>query len=166
MNLNEPALLLAALTYEEGHGRRTQHILKVYALARMLGELGGLGDYDRELLQAAAILHDIPIKYCKEHFGCADQETQQQAAPELVRAFLEHFGYSRQFISDVTELVLKHHWYNYITSQPLQLLIEADLIVNCYEEHITGEKLESIRGVFKSEAGKRLLEEYAKGAGQ
>ena len=36
---NEAKLLYDALLYENGHLRRTQHILKVYGLAKMLGEL-------------------------------------------------------------------------------------------------------------------------------
>lgn len=35
---NEAYLLYNVLCYEDGHSRRTQHILKVYALAKLLGE--------------------------------------------------------------------------------------------------------------------------------
>ena len=35
---NETHLLYSVLCYEEGHCRRTQHILKVYALAKLFGE--------------------------------------------------------------------------------------------------------------------------------
>ena len=34
---NETHLLYSVLCYEEGHCRRTQHILKVYALAKLFG---------------------------------------------------------------------------------------------------------------------------------
>lgn len=68
MQGNESTLLFRALCYEQGHVRRTQHILKVYALAKLLGEAEGLDDEQRQLLQAAAILHDIPIRFCKEHY--------------------------------------------------------------------------------------------------
>lgn len=69
MQGNESTLLFRALCYEQGHERRTQHILKVYALAKLLGEAEGLDDEQRQLLQAAAILHDIPIRFCKEHYS-------------------------------------------------------------------------------------------------
>ena len=62
---NETYLLYSALCYEEGHCRRTQHILKVYALAKLLGEQEKISTEDQQILQAAAILHDIAIKYCK-----------------------------------------------------------------------------------------------------
>mgnify|MGYP002441563329 CR=1 FL=1 len=69
MRNHESELLYHALCYEEGHPRRTQHILKVYTLAKLLGEKEALSEKDRQILQAAAILHDIAIKYCKEHYA-------------------------------------------------------------------------------------------------
>ena len=58
---NEAKLLYDALLYENGHLRRTQHILKVYGLAKMLGELENLPTHEQENLRAAAILHDIAL---------------------------------------------------------------------------------------------------------
>lgn len=60
---DETHLLYNAMCYEEGHSRRTQHILKVYALAKLLGEQEKLPVEEQQILQAAAILHDIAIKY-------------------------------------------------------------------------------------------------------
>lgn len=82
---NEAQLLYRALCYEAGHSRRTQHILKVFALSKLLGETEKLSVEEQQILQAAAILHDIAIKYCKEHFdGDASQARQKQEAPHLV----------------------------------------------------------------------------------
>lgn len=47
---NEAKLLYDALLYENGHLRRTQHILKVYGLAKMLGELENLPTHEQENL--------------------------------------------------------------------------------------------------------------------
>ncbi len=44
----EQTLLLQALLYEQGHPRRTQHILKVYALARLLGTEEALTEEEQE----------------------------------------------------------------------------------------------------------------------
>ena len=112
MKKPETKLLLDALLYEEGHPRRTQHILKVYALAKLLGECSGLGEEERQILQAAAILHDIPIKYCKERYkGDACQANQQKEAPGLVRDFLQQAGYPPDYLPRVLELVVNHHCY-------------------------------------------------------
>ena len=135
MRNHESELLYHALCYEEGHPRRTQHILKVYTLAKLLGEKEALSEKDRQILQAAAILHDIAIKYCKEHYaGDACQANQQREAPHLMCNFLDQAEYPAEYLPRILELVLLHHDY---TDQPdplLRLLIEADLIVNCYHD--------------------------------
>ena len=63
---NEAKLLYDALLYENGHLRRTQHILKVYGLAKMLGELENLPTHEQENLRAAAILHDIRSNFARK----------------------------------------------------------------------------------------------------
>lgn len=159
MATSESALLFHALCYEQGHERRTGHILKVYALAKLLGEMAGLDDAQRQILQAAAILHDIPIRYCKEHCGGdACQQNQQREAPRLVRSFLEQAGYAPEYFVPVLELVLQHHNYTAPRGRLLQLLIEADLIINCYENRPQPEQQAQIRTLFETSCGKQLLE--------
>ena len=155
---HEAHLMTQVLYYEDGHPRRTQHVLKVYALARILGEQEQLSVEDQQILQAAAILHDIAIKYCKEHYnGDAGQENQQREAPRLVQYFLSEANYLPSYIPQITELVLHHHDYGGSKSQLLQLLMEADLIVNCYEGEMGHEKTENIQQIFQTTTGKKLL---------
>lgn len=59
-------LLLGALHHEAGHPRRSGHILKVAALAGTIGREEGLEEEEQMILEAAAVLHDIGIKSCKE----------------------------------------------------------------------------------------------------
>ena len=75
---DQDGLLLRALQYEEGHPRRSGHILKVLALAGMIGREEGLSEEEQMILEAAAILHDIGIKHCKEKYGIASQELQKK----------------------------------------------------------------------------------------
>lgn len=159
----EQKLLLDALVYEDGHRRRTEHILKVYGLAKLLGEAEQLPAEERTTLQAAAILHDIPIKYCKEHWGDASQAYQRREAPHLVEAFLRRAGYPPQFVPQVLELVVHHHDYSGPHGHLLGVLMEADLLVNCYEDPPSPEQLERIAALFRTEAGVRLLEAYRRG---
>lgn len=83
MKNDESRLLREALLFEEGHPRRTQHILKVYALAKLFGEQEGLSRREQRILRAAAILHDIAIKPCKEKYGDACQENQRREAAQI-----------------------------------------------------------------------------------
>lgn len=174
-NYDENALLLHALIFEKGHPRRTQHILKVYALARLLGEQEGLDGPGRAILNAASILHDLAIGPCKKKYGNACQENQRKEAPALVEHFLIKAGYPPEWFHRIIRLVLMHHCYGEIDCRELQLLIEADLIVNCYEAgedpslRTDGSPKEAIakaarqaEPVFKTATGKLLLRQCAR----
>ena len=101
---NETHLLYSVLCYEEGHCRRTQHILKVYALAKLFGEQEKISVEDQQILQAAAILHDVAIKYCKEHYnGDASQNNQKQVVSILVTRFLESANYLPSYVPKIIE---------------------------------------------------------------
>lgn len=101
MKNNETALLHHALLYEQGHIRRTEHILKVYALAKLLGEKQNISPEEKIILHASAIVHDIAIKYCKEHFqGDASQPKQQEVAPKMVQHFLKQANYDACYVYD------------------------------------------------------------------
>lgn len=163
--MNQESILLQnALRYEAGHNRRTQHILKVYALTQLIGEAMGLSAHGRQIAQAAAILHDIAIKYCKEHFGGdASQQNQRRVASELVHEFLQQAGYPMEDESEIVTLVEQHHDYGCPHSPMLQALIEADLIVNCYESAPNEVQRARIRSYFVSDLGRELFDLYVQG---
>lgn len=162
----EAALLLHALLYEAGHPRRTQHILKVLELARLLGREAGLNGGERRILQAAAIVHDLPIRLCKARYhGDASQPRQRQEAPMLVGRFLLEAGYPPSDTAPVLELVLGHHDYGRPRSKLLQLLMEADGLVNCYESPPTEAQRAFLETLFQSAAGKRLFAAWKAGNG-
>ena len=123
MEHREAVLLQNALCYEEGHPRRTQHILKVYALATLLAEPENLPREQRQVLGAAALLRDNAIRYCKERCGGdASRENQRRWAPVLVQ---KEAGYPDSDVPEVVDLVQHHHVYT--RPKPLlQLLVEAD----------------------------------------
>ena len=159
---NEAKLLYDALLYENGHLRRTQHILKVYGLAKMLGELENLPAHEQKNLRAAAILHDIAIKFCKEKYGDGCPANQRKEAPALARKFLLACGYAEEYLPRITEMIVLHHCYDKIDDKDLQLLIEADLIAGCTEEDDPSAHAKAVRRLFKTESGLTLLDTFIK----
>lgn len=89
--------------------------------------------------------------------GDASQSNQKRVAPLLAARFLEAANYLPSYVPKIIDLVLCHHDYDKPKSKLLQLLIEADLIVNCYERQPDYKKVEYIKGIFKTDAGKELL---------
>lgn len=158
---DESTLLYNALKYEEGHERRTQHILKVYSLTKLIGEQENISNEDMIILNASAILHDICIKYCKEKYsGDASLENQKMEAPYIVEKFLKETNYTPSYIPKIIELVKKHHDYDDINSILLQILIEADLIINYFETENKEKTLKLIKNIFKTETGKNIFNSF------
>ena len=53
------------------HGNRHDiaHFLKVWAMAKTIGELEGLDGHTQEVLELAAVVHDIACPLCREKYG-------------------------------------------------------------------------------------------------
>lgn len=151
---NEAYLMQSVILYEEGHVRRTRHLLTVHSLAAMLSSAADISEEDRQIITAAAILHDISIKPCKEKYGCAPQELQHIEAPQLVHTFLQNADYAPSFESKIHHLVLQHHCYQGPIDTKLRILMEADLIANSLE----GENVDDVMQiVIHSAYGKEIL---------
>lgn len=159
---NENILLKNALIYEDGHKRRTQHILKVLSLTSYLAECEKLSDKDTIIIKASAILHDIAIKKCKEKYNEAGQILQQKEAPDIVFSMLSKADYDPSFKDEILSLVLSHHDYKNIKSFNQQLLIEADLLTNLLEDPEFNIDKKTLLTIFKSECGIELLNTFFK----
>lgn len=155
---DESQLLLMAILFENGHSRRTQHILKVYSLAKLIGEREQLLPEEHQILCAAAILHDIAIKPCKEKYGYACLKNQQIEAPALVEHFLDICNYLPSYRNTILNLVLNHHNYNIGQGIEHQILIEADLLINCFEDESIQKKTLEVYPYFKTKTGVQILE--------
>ncbi len=156
-------LLLGALQYESGHPRRSGHILKVTALAGAMGREEGLEEEEQMILEAAAVLHDIGIKSCKEKYGAADQENLQLESADVARGMLEDYGYPKAWMDKIIHLVQMHHDYEHIDSKAYQILVEADLWVGALEEGWDQEKIQEISGHFQTETGRQLIGQLLSG---
>ena len=66
-------------------------------------------------------------------------------------------NYLPSYVPKIIELVNCHHDYDKPKNKLLQLLMEADLIVNCYENRPDHKKAEYIKKIFQTDGGKELL---------
>ena len=166
MRKEEMQLLTSALKDEQGHRRRTQHILKVYAMAGLLGRARNIDEKGQYLLNRRAVVHDIAIKYCKESCEDASAENQKKYCGMLTEKFLLEAGYDSECLPPVKYMVYHHHDYHIEKDILLQMLVEADIIVNCLEEGCEGKDLDCISGIFVSQAGKELFDSIIKKEGR
>ncbi|MDY4611222.1 MAG: HD domain-containing protein [Sphaerochaetaceae bacterium] len=142
--------------YEEDPGR-IQHFLKVRAFADIIGKAEALSPNLLEILDVAAIVHDIGIKVAEQKFGDCNGKLQEQEGPALANAMLTSVGYGQTLIDRVCYLVGHHHTYKDIEGLDYQILVEADFLVNIYEGNYTKDAIQAVYDrIFKTERGRWL----------
>ncbi|MFR4415208.1 MAG: HD domain-containing protein [Butyricicoccus sp.] len=62
-------LTALAIAYDAGDAKRIQHFIKVYAYSGLLGRREGLDEQKQNVLEAAAVLHDIGIHKAERKHG-------------------------------------------------------------------------------------------------
>lgn len=150
----------AMTEYFRGDVKRIQHFMKVYIIARTIGINERLPEDVQHLVEIAAITHDIGIKLSEEKFGSAAGEYQEQEGPAEAEKLLSELGFEEEFIDKVCYLIAHHHTYKGIDNLPFRILVEADFLVNIYEEHISMELAKGIKtNIFRTESGKKMLEQ-------
>ncbi len=150
-------LIEKTVEYFSGDPKRIQHFLKVHSLARLIaGEEGA----DAQLLyitEAAAVVHDIGIKNAELKFGSCSGKLQELEGPPEAEKMLKSIGESEAVIERVCYLVAHHHTYDSVNGLDYQALVEADFLVNLYEDGAAAAAAEAaLKNIFKTKTGIRL----------
>ena len=144
----EQELRLRMISYDGGDPARIQHFIKVYTFAVMIGEGEQLPEETMEILRAAALVHDIGIKMAEEKYGSSDGKLQEKEGPPVARQMIERVSY----------LVGHHHTYLDMDGMDYQILVEADFLVNLFENASTRKVIRSVdTKIFRTAAGRRIL---------
>ncbi len=157
--MNHSKLIQKAITFDHGDAKRIQHFLKVHAFAALIGRLENIPQETQDLLEAAAILHDIGIHAAEEKHHSTAGKYQELEGPAIARDLLEGFeACNADFIDRVCFLIAHHHTYNVVDSVDYQILLEADFLVNAYEDQLSPQAILSFREkVFRTKSGIALL---------
>ena len=159
------AILIDAMTeYDKGDPERIQHFVKVHDLAATIGILEGLDEETMFLLETVAIVHDIGIHKAEEKYHANTGKYQEMEGPDEAEKLLRSLGgYTEEQITRVKYVVGHHHTYTNIDGMDYQILVEADFLVNLYENHSKYASVLSVENrIFKTKAGMRLLENMFK----
>ena len=150
-------ILSKMIAASNGNIHDIDHLLRVWAYARTIGELEGLGAETQYLLEVAAITHDIACPLCREKYGNTNGEYQEQEGAVLVRSFLADTGMTEAQIARVAYLVGHHHTLQDIHGPDYQILIEADYIANASENGYSKQSvMHFMDTVMKTASGKHL----------
>lgn len=153
-------LFLEMIAYYSGDPKRIQHFTKVHSYAKLIGELSGMRGEELLTLEAAAYVHDIGIKVAEEKYGSSNGRLQEQEGPAVAEEMLGRLHFDEKIIRRVSYLVGHHHTYDQIDGLDYQILVEADFLVNLYEDGVTKEAvMHAYNKIFRTEHGKRICAE-------
>ena len=131
--MNTPRAKIARLLiqYFENDNRRIEHALKVLFHAEKIFHSHPCGD--EEIVIAVALLHDIGIKISEQKLGYNTGVTQEEYGPPIAGKLLESIGFPPDKIDVVKNIIGNHHSPSRYDYPELQILKDADKIVNLQE---------------------------------
>ena len=131
-------LLIAMMEYDHGDVPRIQHFVKVYEFARMIRLMEGLDSKTQFTLESAAVVHDLE-------------------GPAEAKKLLDGLEWPADVTERVCYLVGHHHTYHDMDGIDYQILVEADFLVNLFEDKVSPEGCRNAyHKIFRTESGKRL----------
>lgn len=156
------ALIVRMTEFFKDDPKRIQHFIKVYTFARVIGRAEGLDIFTMYCLDTAAVVHDIGIKPAEEKYGkgCCGGKLQQELGPEPAAKMLSELDFDEKVIERVCFLIAHHHTYEGVDGVDWQILLEADFLVNAFEDSLSKESIKTFRDkVFRTKTGIHILNE-------
>lgn len=152
------AMLQKMIDYSEGNLHDINHLIKVWAYAKTIGQLEGLDTETQLVLEVAAITHDIACPLCREKYGNTAGKHQEREGVVLAAEFLQDAGLTQAQTDRVLYLIGHHHTFHGVDGLDYQILVEADYLVNADESAYNAQSIKNILNrYFKTESGKALL---------
>jgi len=151
-------LLRKLESYFGSDTKRISHAKKVLAFAEELLESEKAG---RNIVVAAAILHDVGIKAAEEKYGSSVGRYQEELGPDIARAILLKTGIKKSDIEEICVIIAHHHSPGEINTQNFKVLYDADWLVNLKDEVAASDKIKLkniIDKVFLTKSGRLKAE--------
>ncbi len=139
--------------------RRINHALKVYGFASCIARRENLSDNEIFIVDIAAILHDIGIKEAEQKYNSSSGHYQEIEGPTIAQELLSEINLKKETLDRICFLIGNHHSYQKIDGLDFQILVEADFLVNIYEDEMSRLSIDSIRKkYFKTPTGISIIE--------
>lgn len=159
MNQTEQIDLLEQnmMCFNKGDAKRIQHFMKVHRFTQLIGHMEKLDAHTQFITECAALVHDIGIRPAEKQYGACDGKLQEKVGPAYAREMLEEMQFEKADIERICYLVAHHHTYQNIDGVDYQILVEADFLVNAYEDALKKDAIQTVYNkIFRTEAGKTL----------
>ncbi len=136
--------------------RRIDHALSVLGYASRIQAVEG-GDV--QVVQAAAILHDIGIREAERKHGSSAGRYQEIEGPPIAEAVLRGRGLDEERIAHVCRIVANHHSARGIDTLEFRVLWDADWLVNFPDVFQSDRDIDPrsrIHKIFRTNEGSRI----------
>jgi hypothetical protein len=136
--------------------RRIDHALAVLGYAN---EIQAAEGGDAQVVQAAAILHDIGIHEAERKYGSPAGRYQEIEGPPIAEGILRSRGFDEQRIARVCRIIANHHSARNIDTLEFRVLWDADWLVNLpevFEKNVDADRRARIDKIFKTNTGRRI----------
>jgi HD superfamily phosphodiesterase len=148
------------IKYNKNDVRRINHALKVYSFCKTISGLEQLKDREQLIVNLSGVLHDIGIKEAERKYNSSAGPYQEKEGPAIAKQLMEKFNIDSEIVERVCYIVGHHHSYNKIDGIEFQILVEADFLVNIFEDEMEKASVSSIKSkYFKTQAGIEILEQ-------
>jgi hypothetical protein len=151
------ALWETVVAYFGADASRIDHARRVHGFARQI--LESHPEADREVVEAAAMLHDIGIPEAERKHGSAAGPFQEREGPPIARAILGRLDAEQRVCDQVAAIIASHHSPGEVETLEFDILWDADWLVNLPEaqpELSGAERERTIERTFHTAAGRRL----------
>ncbi|MBQ0070811.1 MAG: HD domain-containing protein [Spirochaetales bacterium] len=155
------ALMRAMASYfGEENKDQVSHFQAVWLFAKTIAAEEKVDEKTKETVEVAAVVHDISCPLCSKKYGSTDGKLQEKESYPLVVDFLKKEGFEDSLVERVATLVSRHHTYENVDGLDLQILLEADALVNlsASDEIDVDKAIWFGANVFQTKTGKFLLE--------
>lgn len=159
MNFSIEDIKKDAILYFKGDPKRVHHLLKVHSFGKLIAQSINLGEHDLFILEITLLLHDVGIKKGELLHSSSAGIYQEKYGPDCAREILKKYNLDEIDLAHISYMIAHHHSYKEISDISLQILVEADFLVNAYEDNMNKDIIKNVYNkVFKNKLAKVLLE--------
>ena len=156
---NIAAVTKSMISYNGRDVRRINHALKVFSFASYIAHSEACTDEEIFIIEVASLLHDIGIHNAEIKYNSCAGNYQEIEGPPIASELLSPLSLTEDVLDRISYLIAHHHTYSNIDGIDYQILIEADFIVNIFEDDMSENQISSIKKkLFKTKIGIELVE--------
>jgi HD superfamily phosphodiesterase len=135
------------------------HALKVYGFASTISRIEKLSRKNIDIVEITAVMHDIGIPVSEQKYNSCAGKFQELEGPPIARDLLAKLKIKTEIIDRVCFIIGNHHTYSKIDDIDFQILVEADFLVNIFENKMDDKMVADVReNYFKTATGLSILD--------